>query len=143
MNELVVALGPVFAAGFAVQQLVEMLNPLVDKVLSEVKGRRKGEGEDQDQDESKAIKKLILGSLSVAVGLALAFGAGLRVLQPLGVTSAGFWDAVVTGLIVSAGTEGVNSILKFLGYTKEKKKAEAERAMDAAGSAALALAERA
>jgi hypothetical protein len=31
----------------------------------------------------------------------------------------------VTVLVISAGTEGVNSILKFLGYAKEDKKAQA------------------
>jgi hypothetical protein len=100
MDKLVVALGPAFAVGFAVQQLLELLDPLVDKI----------EGEN---------KKLILGVVSLAIGLVLAFGAGIRVLQPLGVANAGFLDAVITGLIVSAGTEGFNSIIKFLGYTKD------------------------
>jgi len=106
MDKLVVALGPAFAAGFALQQLLEMLDPLLDKIKAEW-------------------KKAVLAIVSLVVGLALAFGAGLRVLQPLGVTTLDFWDAIVTGLIVSAGTEGFNSIMKFLGYTKEKRKGEA------------------
>ncbi|MGD0174859.1 MAG: hypothetical protein ABSC61_10630 [Anaerolineales bacterium] len=40
-------------------------------------------------------------------------------------TNADFLDAVTTGLIVSAGTEGLNSILKLLGYLKEDRKAAA------------------
>jgi hypothetical protein len=32
-------------------------------------------------------------------------------------------DVLVTGLVVSGGTEGFNSIMKFLGYKKEEKKA--------------------
>ena len=106
MDKLVVALGPAFAAGFAVQQLLEILDGFVVKI----------------KIIGKADKKLILGIVSLIVGLVLAFGAGLRVLQPLGVTNADFLDGVITALIVSAGTEGFNSIMKFLGYAKEDKK---------------------
>ena len=101
MEKLVVALGPAFAAGFAVQQLLELLDPLAIKIIG------------------TADKKIVLGVVSLIVGLVLAFGAGLRVLQPLGVAKADFLDGVVTALIVSAGTEGFNSIIKFLGYAKE------------------------
>jgi hypothetical protein len=110
MDKLVIALGPAFAAGLAVQRLLEILDPLAEKI--------------------KVNKKLLLGLVSLVIGLALAFGAGLRVLQPLGVTHADFLDAVVTGLIISAGTEGFNSIIKFLGYTKELRKEEAEEAKE-------------
>jgi len=106
VDDLVLALGPVFAAGFAVQQLLEILDPLVIKII--------GKGD----------KKLILGLVSLAVGLALAFGSGLSVLRPLKLADAGWVDAVVTGLILSAGTEGINSILKYLGYSKDKKRTE-------------------
>jgi hypothetical protein len=102
LEKLVVALGPAFAAGFAVQQLLEIVAPAVDKI--------------------KVDKKLVLSLLSLVVGLVLAFGAGLRVLQPLGVANVNFvLDAIVTALIISAGTEGFNSIMKFLGYTKDKR----------------------
>lgn len=107
MDTLVKALGPAFAAGFAIQQLLEVLDPLVKKIIGD------------------ADKKLVLGIVSLIVGLVLAFGAGMRVLQPLGIANAEFWDAIVTALVISAGTEGINSILKFLGYSKEREKAEA------------------
>ncbi|MGD0174858.1 MAG: hypothetical protein ABSC61_10625 [Anaerolineales bacterium] len=32
MDKLVMALGPAFAAGFAVQRLLEILDPLLDKI---------------------------------------------------------------------------------------------------------------
>ena len=107
MDKLVVALGPAFAAGFAAQQLLELLDPIVDKI--------------------KVDKKLVLGIVSFVIGLVLAFGAGLRVLQPLGVANVDFWDAIVTALIVSAGTEGFNSITKFMGYTKDTRRKEARK----------------
>lgn len=109
MDRLVLALGPAFAAGFAVQQLLEILDPIVNKIIG------------------AADKKLVLGLMSLIVGLILAIGAGLRVLQPLGVINADVLDIIVTGLVISAGTEGFNSIMKFLGYAKETKKADAAR----------------
>lgn len=108
MDKLVVALGPAFAAGFAVQQLLEILDPLVIKIIG------------------TADKKLVVGLVSLIIGLVLAFGVGLSVLQPLGITNAGVIDAIVTGLIISAGTEGFNSIMKFLGYAKKEKKVDSK-----------------
>jgi len=105
MDTLVKALGPAFAAGFAVQQLLEVLDPLIIKIIGQ------------------ADKKLVLGIAAFVLGLALAFGTGLHVLEPLGVANAGIWDTIVTGLVISAGTEGINSVLKFLGYSKEREKA--------------------
>lgn len=124
METLVKALGPAFAAGFAIQQLLEVLDPLIIKLI--------GDGD----------KKLILGIVSFVCGLALAFGTGLRVLEPLGVPNAGIGDIIVTGLVISAGTEGINSILKFLGYTKEREKAVAAREKKATTEDALSLVER-
>jgi hypothetical protein len=125
MDTLVKALGPAFAAGFAVQQLLEVLDPLIIKIIGQ------------------ADKKLVLGIVAFVLGLALAFGTGLHVLEPLGVANAGIWDTIVTGLVISAGTEGINSILKFLGYSKEKEKAEAGMAKKIAEREdALALVER-
>lgn len=108
MDELVMALGPAFAAGFAIQRLLEILDPAFDKFKF-----------------IKDYKKIIIGVVSLIAGLILAFGIGMRVLQPMGVINADFLDAIVTALVISAGTEGFNSIMKFLGYTKEDKKADA------------------
>jgi len=124
MDVLIKALAPAFAAGFAVQQLLEILNPVVDRIIAE------------------SYKKLVLGIVSFIAGLAIVSGAGLRILQPLGVNSAGAWDIIVSGLVISAGTEGINSIVKFLGYTKEKQKAEAADEHKKAGPEALARMER-
>ena len=110
MDTLVIDLGPAFAAGFALQRLLEILDPLLEKIPL-----------------VKKYKKIILGIVSLIIGLILAFGVGLRVLRPLGVVNADVLDGAVTALIVSAGTEGFNSILKFLGYTKENTKTIAAR----------------
>lgn len=120
MDKLIVALGPVFAAGLGIQQLAEILDPILDRF-----------GADN--------KRLVVAVVSLALGLALSFGAGLHTLQPLGVASAGVLDPLLTGLIISGGTEGINSILKFLKYNKEDKKNEAAgKTPDNAGNASAA-----
>jgi len=122
MDKLIIALGPAFATGFALQQLLEILTPLLEKLGLN--------------------KKLFLSLISLLVGLVFAFGAGLRVLQPLGITNAGVWDLIVTGLIISAGTEGFNSIMKFMGYTKDQSKADAAKKLEHAPDEALAQVEK-
>ena len=124
MDKLVMALGPAFAAGSAVQQLMELLDPIVAKIVK------------------KEDKKIVLGVVSLIVGLVLAFGAGLRVLEPLGIAAVDFLDSLVTALIVSAGTEGFNSIIKFLGYAKENKKGVAAEKKNTVGQQALLLVEK-
>lgn len=115
METLIKALGPAFAAGFAVQRLLEIADPILA-------------GRITDQNT----KKKWLGSVALVFGFALAYAAQLRVLAPLGAdlgrlgeNMAYFVDYLVTAFIVSAGTEGFNSIMKFLSYKKEEKKAEA------------------
>jgi len=125
VDRLVLALGLAFAAGFAVQQALELLDPVLARLIGD------------------ADKKVVLGLVSLALGLILSFAAGLRVLQALGVSNVDFIDGVVTGLIISAGTEGFNSIMKFLGYAKEEKKGDAAVKKQAAATAgALPLVER-
>ena len=122
MDALVTALGPVLAAGLALQQLLELLDPWIERIIT------KG-------DEKR--KKLLLSIVSLVVGLAFSFVTGLRVLGALGLQTAALIDLSVTGLIISGGTQGINSIVKFLGYSKEKEKAEAAAARQAAGRQAL------
>ena len=93
--------GSFFVVGLAIQQLLEILDPVMNKLV--------GEGD----------KKLFLGVISMVVGLTIAYGSHISVLTPMGI-HAGALDVFVTGLIVSAGTETFNSSLKFLGYAKEK-----------------------
>jgi hypothetical protein len=117
MDKLIAALAPVFAAGFAVQQFLEIPGTLID-----IYGGA----------QAQKYKKVILGVIGAVIGFVLAYYLDdLRVLKILidsmkNATGlkAGL-DIFVTGLIISAGTEGVNSILKFLKYSKEDKKNEA------------------
>jgi hypothetical protein len=125
MDKLVTALAPVFAVGFAVQQLLEILGSFLDT-----------------WELFKEYKKVILGMISLSIGIVFAFSIdGLRVLQPLFTDPATakptanipqLLDQIATALVISAGTEGVNSILKFLKYAKEDKKTEVAKKLDPA-----------
>jgi hypothetical protein len=118
MDKLVTGLGPAFAAGFAVQRLLDIF----DGVLNLVPG-------------GVNVKKVVTALISFLIGLLLAGFAGLRVLKPLGLSgtsrAVAVVDVIVTALVLSAGTEGFNSILKFLGYAKDDKKAQAATSLHA------------
>ena len=121
MDTLVKALAPVFAAGFAVQQLLEILDPGITAIV-----------------KIPTAKKIVASLISLALGLLLAYYGGFRVLTTLGASNPNAaLDVTVTGLILSAGTEGSNSIMKFLGYAKENKKAEAANNTDSAPLSAM------
>lgn len=107
MDELAKSLGPAFAAGFAVQRTLEILDPLFGKL---------GDA-----------KKIGLGFISLGLGMLIAFGAQLQVIHTLAenVSISKGLDMLITGLVISGGTEGFNSIMKFLSYKKEQTKADA------------------
>lgn len=101
-------LAPIFAASLAVQQVLEVLSVPVEKWFGEVR------------------TKSVLGVIGFLIGIVLALVFNLNVMSYFGVQNAGnFLDKIVTALILSAGTEGMNSVVKFLKYLKEDKKATA------------------
>src|SRR5882762_9014519 len=110
--KVTVALAPAFASGFAVQQALQILDPLI-----------KAQGN---------VKRALTGFISLVMGLAVAYFGHLYILQSLAEATAAAatrisWaiDVPVSALIISAGTEGFNSIMKFLSYQKEGAKADA------------------
>ncbi|MFZ5908962.1 MAG: hypothetical protein ACOYYU_02985 [Chloroflexota bacterium] len=121
METLVKALGPVIVAAFAIQQLLELAGTFFFKEVAP---------NDQSEAAKKVAKnkKLILGIVSLALGFVLAFGFGLRIMEPFGAKTVDWLDAVVTAILLSAGTEGSNSIMKVLEYYKNllKKKEEGD-----------------
>ena len=119
MDLLIQSLGPAFAAGLAIQQLLELADRFWDQILKII-----------DPTGTLAVldKRFVLNILSFLVALILTIFAGLRVLTPLGIDASGagdLADVFVTTLIISAGTESFNSIVKFLGYVKEDRKVTA------------------
>ena len=121
----VTQLGPAFAAGFAVQQIVEVIDSII--VWS---GKWKPSN-DVTIPQKKAV--LSLFSLGLATLLVLldsnhyldilqAIGASNAKAQSLGTQAVG---VLISIAFISAGTEGFNSLLKWLTYKKEDAKATA------------------
>jgi uncharacterized membrane protein len=119
VGNIIKALAPAFAAGVAVQQLLEILDPIVVLIFKAPN------------------KKLVLGIISFVIGVFLAWSfSAFRIVQIL-LNDEPNWviDVLVSGLILSAGTEGFNSIIKFLGYAKENKKGDAAASKGGAAGA--------
>ncbi|MCA1616796.1 MAG: hypothetical protein LC800_22465 [Acidobacteria bacterium] len=118
-------LGLLFVASFAVQQILEAVSWPVQHFLGE------------------SWKKTALGVVGFLIGLFLSVQLDLYILNyfiPDGVaTSAlrgGTLDTVLSALVLSAGTEGTNSVLKYLKYLKEDRKTKAAEKVSELGQPA-------
>ena len=107
MNQLIESVAPVLIASFAIQQLLELLDPILDAVV-------------------KPHKKWILSVVAFIAGLALTLGLELRILAPFGITRFPWVDVILTTLVITGGTKGVNDLMKLIGYKKEEAKAAFE-----------------
>src|SRR5512134_2566334 len=99
MDDLMRALGPVIACSIAIQQLLELVDPALDRFI-------------------KPHKKWIMSLISLVMALALTGGLRLGILGSLGHPNAGLFDIVVTALFMISGTKGANDLLKWIGYRK-------------------------
>jgi len=109
-----------FSAGFVVQRFLEILDPLTSKFLGE-----------------PATKKAVLAVVSLLLGWLIAwqipvelFHALLKQASDTRITP-GF-DHFFSGIFISAGTEGFNSLMKFANYKKEASKADAANKLNTA-----------
>jgi hypothetical protein len=112
MDQLITSLVPLFVAGFAIQQFLELLTSALNL---------------DGKPSFEKYKKPILGAASLVAGFLLAGCIpSLRILHALNPKiDIGQWDVVITAFVLSAGTDGINSIVKFMKYAKEDKKATA------------------
>jgi hypothetical protein len=113
MDNLATTLTVPFAAGFVVQRFLEILDPVTVKFIKEPN-----------------TKKIVLGFVSLGIGLGLAAVMDLKIFHQLLNTTANepltnCLDYFATAVFVSGGTEGFNSLLKFVNYKKESAKAAA------------------
>ena len=104
MDTLAMALAPAVIASIALQQLIELTDPFLETWL-------------------RRYKKPILSAASLALALALSLGLGFRILTPLGMVRSNALDILVTSLFIAGGVKGFNDLLKWVGYSKEARKA--------------------
>ena len=107
MNPLVESLAPVVITGFALQQLLALLDPILEKWLT-------------------TNKEWILSMLAFFLGLVLSLLLDLRVLRPFGVTRLGWLDTILTALLITGGTKWVNDLTKVINYKKLELRARAQ-----------------
>ena len=124
--DIVKALAPLFTAGFAIQQLTELL------------GGALSISDPARQKIEPATKKLYIKVVATIVGAVFVYFSHMKVLGALGYDVSGWVDYPLGALIVGGGTEGINSIMKFLGYAKEDKKLSAANQKATATPAAQA-----
>lgn len=106
MNTLIEAIGPVFVASFALQQLLELLDPVLDQLIKQHKG-------------------WILSAVAFIAGLALTMLLDLGMLAVFGVDHSRWLDTLITGLFISGGTSWLNDLLKIARYRKLEVRARA------------------
>lgn len=104
MNEVATVLAPVFVASFALQQLIELLDPVLDTLI-------------------KRHKKWILSAVAFVVALAMSLGLNLGVLSALGVPVVRWVDVLITALFVTGSTKGINDLVKVLAYKRTEVRA--------------------
>jgi hypothetical protein len=113
----------VFLAGFAIQQFLEILSPVITLFVSKLKGGKEtfpGGIEDAD------MKKMIMGILSFLLGFLTVTITGIGLLKLIKPEWGGVGDNLVTALVIGSGTEAANTVLKFVGYVKD---AQGEKAV--------------
>ncbi|MCX7067986.1 MAG: hypothetical protein NTW85_09890 [Methylococcales bacterium] len=111
----------IFLAGFAIQQILQIIDPFVIFGIYKFKNHRLTKdlpGGLSDAD----VKKALMAFLSFFFGAVVISLTNIRLLALLNADLAGVGDFLVSGLVVGTGTEAVNTLLKFLGYVKEAQK---------------------
>ena len=104
MDTLALSLAPAVIASIALQQLIELADPLLETWI-------------------QRSKKAILSAASLVLAFALTLGFGFRLLMPLGMVRSDALDVLVTSLFIAGGVKGFNDLLKWVGYSKEARKA--------------------
>ena len=93
------SLGPVIITGFALQQLLELIDPLLDRF-------------------ARQHKSLLHSLIAFVISLVLCLLLDLHALRPFGVTGLPGLDTLLTALLITGGTRWVNDLVKVLSYKK-------------------------
>ena len=83
---------PAFVAGFAVQQLLELLDPIISRIT-------KSSGQADD------LKKSVMNVIAIGFAAVITFGSDdIRILSALGIKPDPWFDGVVTMFVISSAT---------------------------------------
>jgi len=124
----------VFITGFAVQQLLQIVDPLVSSAIANYRASRPRTIKRPVNNSD--LKRSIMAALSFLLGLAVAILTKFRLLNPKELWDIG--DLVVTALVIGSGTEAGNTTLKFFSYLKDQQNpSKPEPAIPASATAFL------
>lgn len=126
-SQIVAALTAAFAVGFAIQQGVEVVDNIVVAFWTNF---------DPTKQRNVRLKKGMDTVISLLLAILAVKFLKVDVLAPFNLQG-GTMSGVVSVLFLSAGTEGFNSILKWISYKKEDAKADAAKQKGAVGKPAL------
>lgn len=101
MNPWAESLGPVVITGFALQQFLELLDPLLERMI-------------------KAHRGLIYSLIAFTLALVLSLLLDLRALRPFNVTVLPWLDTLLTALLITGGTRWVNDLVKIMSYKQRE-----------------------
>lgn len=122
MQDLVQALIVPFVSGFVVQRVLEVLDPLTTAKIT-----------------NPNLKKLAIGIASLLIGWLIAGIVGIKIFADLKLACDPYVDMAFSGIFISAGTEGFNSLMKFANYKKEASKADAADKMSKLNASQLGV----
>jgi hypothetical protein len=114
----------VLIAGFAIQQALQVLDYPISALIGRYRRKHRLPTGMTDPD----FKKIVMTVIAFVFAALVVWKWGIRTLiyvdkerfsqQP-------FADGSLTALVLSAGTEGVNTLIKYFGYIKEARGAVA------------------
>jgi hypothetical protein len=120
-----IAISAALVVAFAIQQSVDIIDSIAAVLL------------DTDKNPGRAgIKKLVLKLVSLVLGVLSARILKVDVLNGVAAIP-DQWHWLITSIALAGGTEGVNSVVKYLGYAKENKKIDAAAKLDPSKEAEL------
>lgn len=114
-DELARASGIALLGAFAIQRVVDLFDPLLVRLSAAFTGSSWFE-------TNSAAKKWLSLVFSLGLGIAASWRVPLRSVALLVPDVSELADVVVTGLVIAAGTEGSNSLIKYFSYVKDAKK---------------------
>ena len=110
MNPWAESLGPVVITGFALQQLLELIDPFLDRLIKQHKG-------------------WLTSLIAFTVAVVLCVLLGLRALRPFGISGFAWLDTLITALLITGGTKWVNDLVKVMNYKKQEIRARAQHTL--------------
>ncbi|MBV8545313.1 MAG: hypothetical protein JO093_11035 [Acidobacteria bacterium] len=115
-------LAVVTIAGFGVQQLLQLLDPFIMIGIAAFKSKHVLPVGMTDVD----FKKAVVGGVGTVIGLIVALATHVKTLcyvlpGDCGLTGRAA-DLLLSALVIGAGTEGANTLVKYFAYVKDARK---------------------